>query len=410
MSKLPEGWEEKKLIDLCSKPQYGWTSPATNEGTVKLLRTTDISNGKLNWKTVPYCLNEPKDIDKYKITKNDIFVSRAGSVGLSYLVKQIDEIAVFASYLIRFKPNQELSPDFLSYFLNSSKYWEQLTELSAGIAVQNVNATKLGNLNIPIPPKETQQKIVQKLDKLMPKIRECKERLEKIPEIIKRYKQAVLNAAVTGKLTADWRGENPLIQITIGDISDSIQIGPFGSQLHKSDYIQNGIPIINPMHFSNMEIIADKNFSIGKQKYNELQKYKLKTGDVLLARRGEMGRAAIVTKNENGYLCGTGSLFIRPQKKINSNFLFIILRSIQTSEFLEQNAAGTTMKNLNKRIVSMIPFCLPSLAEQEEIVKKVEELFKKADTIIERYKKSQSMVDKLDQSVLAKAFRGELVK
>ena len=150
---LPDGWVEVSLSDVCTKPQYGWTSKAGKEGKIKYLRTTDISNGDLNWETVPFCIEEPDNIDKYQVRKNDILVSRAGSVGLSFrITEDVDFPAAFASYLIRFQPTEVALPQLVEYFLQSDAYWNQISDFSAGIAVPNVNGSKLETLVLPSRP------------------------------------------------------------------------------------------------------------------------------------------------------------------------------------------------------------------------------------------------------------------
>ena len=128
-----------------------------------------------------------------------------------------------------------------------------------------------------------------------------------------------------------------------------------------------------------------------------------------MGRRGEMGRCALVTEKENNWLCGTGSLFIRPKNYINSLFLFLLLRSEEVKNYLEGESKGTTMSNLNLTILKKVPIYFPQLKEQKEIVRRVEQLFKFADQIEARYNKAKQYTDKLTQSILAKAFRGELV-
>src|SRR5689334_25190089 len=101
MSGLPRSWFDAALGQICSKPQYGWTTRATRHGKVKYLRTTDISSGgKLNWEQVPFCEFEPEDIDRFRVSQDDILVSRAGSVGVSFRIDDAPQNAVFASYLI----------------------------------------------------------------------------------------------------------------------------------------------------------------------------------------------------------------------------------------------------------------------------------------------------------------------
>ena len=163
-SDLPKGWVWTTLQEACSTPQYGWTTKATAEGTLRLLRTTDITDGNVDWETVPFCTEEPPDEEKYLLKTGDIVISRAGSVGYSYLVKN-PQNAVFASYLIRFKPSPIIDENYLVFFLKSPDYWKIISKEKAGIALVNVNATKLKRIEIPLPPLAEQHRIVAKLEK-----------------------------------------------------------------------------------------------------------------------------------------------------------------------------------------------------------------------------------------------------
>jgi type I restriction enzyme S subunit len=128
-----------------------------------------------------------------------------------------------------------------------------------------------------------------------------------------------------------------------------------------------------------------------------------------MGRRGEMGRCALVSRKENGWLCGTGSLFVRPKSDINPEFLFLVLRSPETKVFLESESKGTTMSNLNLEILGRVPVFLSSFTEQKEIVSRVHKMFALADRIEARFEEGRKRVDSITQAILSKAFRGELV-
>ena len=201
----------------------------------------------------------------------------------------------------------------------------------------------------------------------------------------------------------------PWREITLSDITAEIRTGPFGSTLHKSDYINGGVPVINPLNIVNGRIQPSSNVTVTESTRNRLRKYLLLEGDIVIARRGEMGRCAVVTSKEAGWLCGTGSAIVRLKSAAFPRYMQIVISSPEAREHLSDTSIGTTMDNLNQRHLSELPLLLPSLPEQHEIVRRVEALFKIADRIEERYQKAKAHVDKLAQSILAKAFRGELV-
>jgi len=209
---LPEGWVISTLGEISTKPQYGWTTKANHEsGKVKLLRTTDITSGKIDWRTVPYCTKEPDDLKKYLLKAGDIVISRAGSVGVSYLLTDTDN-AVFASYLIRFRPNEPVDKKYVYYYLKSPDYWKTIGKSTLGIAVPNVNATKLAKVKIPIAPENEQKRIVAEIEKQFSRLDEAVDNLKRVKANLKRYKASVLKAAVEGKLTEEWRAAHPDVE------------------------------------------------------------------------------------------------------------------------------------------------------------------------------------------------------
>jgi len=210
---LPKDWKMVKLGEVCTNPQYGYTTSASVDGDLKFVRTTDITSGNINWETVPFCKENPKDYKKYLLEDGDILISRAGSVGYSFLLEKPLK-SVFASYLIRFKPIKEIV--YIKYFylfLKSPKYWNEISEKSLGIAVPNVNASKLKEIQIPLPPLATQEKIVAKIESLFADIDTGLEKLKKAQQQLKIYRQAVLKAAFSGKLTPNNNDEWKLVKL-----------------------------------------------------------------------------------------------------------------------------------------------------------------------------------------------------
>lgn len=207
-----DGWTMSSLGEISGKPQYGWTTKANHEkGKLKLLRTTDITSGTVDWSNVPYCTEEPEDIEKYLVKSGDILISRAGSIGVSYLVNN-PERAIFASYLIRFRPRQSIDEKYIYYYLKSPDYWTAIGKSKVGIAVPNVNATKLSQVPIPLAPLDQQRLIVAEIEKQFSRLDEAVAALKRIQTNLKRYKASVLKAAVEGKITEQWRKEHPDVE------------------------------------------------------------------------------------------------------------------------------------------------------------------------------------------------------
>jgi type I restriction enzyme S subunit len=197
--------------------------------------------------------------------------------------------------------------------------------------------------------------------------------------------------------------------VKLSFIAENIQIGPFGSLLHKSDYITNGTPLINPSHIKNQRIFPDWDLSVSPEKLSELSNFIMRNGDIVIGRRGEMGRCAVVTQKEDGFLCGTGSLFIRLIPENNSDFYCYVLSSQRVKDFLSDQSIGTTMQNLNQEIIHNVPIPLCTFSEQQKIVEEIESkmtLISELENIIEE---NLQKAEVLRQSILKKAFSGHLV-
>ena len=255
---------------------------------------------------------------------------------------------------------------------------------------------------VSLPPLPTQQAIVARIEALFTELDKAVQHLRTAQQQLKTYRQAVLNHWLNNE---DGKWET----VKLGEVAEKIQIGPFGTQLHKSDYINGGIPLINPMHISDRKIFPDYSFSVSKEKYEELENYYLKQGDIILGRRGEMGRCAVVTNSENGMLCGTGSLFVRGGEKLFPQYLCYLLSSQKLIAYFENSSSGTTMSNLNRGIVENTEIPLPPLAEQQRIVNEIESRLSQATASETYIENALQQAEALRQSILKKAFSGELV-
>jgi type I restriction enzyme S subunit len=152
----------------------------------------------------------------------------------------------------------------------------------------------------------------------------------------------------------------------LGELA-SLTTGPFGSSIHKADYITDGIPFINPIHISNGELFPDRNITLSSETVERLSIFKLRTNDIILGRRGEMGRCAVIKENQQGWLCGSGSLIIRPNSKIVPEFLRRIISSPSVIAKIEETSVGSTMINLNQAVLFGLWILYPPLPEQHLI-------------------------------------------
>ena len=194
-------------------------------------------------------------------------------------------------------------------------------------------------------------------------------------------------------------------QCTLADIVQ-LKTGPFGSALHKSDYIANGTPSINPTHIKAGRLVPDVNVGVSKKKLEELSEYRLQQGDVIIGRRGEMGRCAVVPLAAAGWLCGTGSVIARPLPAITSQFLQRFLSSPETISKLNGDSIGSTMVNLNQNILLSLPLALPPLKEQQRIANQLDTLLARVQACNDRFDAIPALLKRFRQTVLDAALSG----
>lgn len=176
-----------------------------------------------------------------------------------------------------------------------------------------------------------------------------------------------------GGVSMEWK------EVRLGDVAD-VQTGPFGSQLHKSDYIAEGIPCIMPTNIGpHLNFIVDGIAHVSEVDANRLSRHLTEIGDIIYARRGDIEKCAYVTTNEEKWLCGTGCLKIRCNNEVNSRFIAYLLSTAECKKWITGNAVGTTMLNLSKGILSNLPLLVPSHEDQRRIASILSSLDRKIE-------------------------------
>ena len=409
MKEFPEGWIETNLGAICGSGQYGWTTKAADQGTIKYLRTTDITKGRIDWQRVPFCGELPVELDKYRIQENDILISRAGSVGFSALIDDVPVPTVFASYLIRFIPSKDVEPRYISHYLKSPVYWQQISEASAGIALANVNAKKLAELQVPLAPLAEQKRIADKLDTLLARVDACGARLDRVQLILKRFRQSVLAAATSGQLTEDWREENhirsnnwPTTNLrTVADLRLGKMLDKTKNVGMPTRYIRN----INVRWFT----FDLSDVALMRATEPDKKELAIKDGDLLVCEGGEPGRCSVWNLGDTDLVFQKAIHRVRCGEDVSAKWVAINLKHDADSGKLDSYFTGTTIKHLTRKALATYEILVPSAGEQQEIIRRVETLFAFADRLEARLEVAQSRVERLTPATLAKAFRGELV-
>lgn len=259
------------------------------------------------------------------------------------------------------KESFNINSSFLYYYLQCY-HWVGSNKAVMGITL---NKATISKQYISIPPLSTQLAIVSELDKINELIRLKKEQLKDFDNLAQSLFYEMFGDPVENE--KGWEVKK------IGDLA-LVKTGPFGSMLHKEDYICDGIPLVNPVHMKDFKIVPDLDFTISKEKASELENYLLKSNDVVFARRGDIGRCAIVSEAEQGFICGTGSLFVRFSKEIESIFIMYIIRCDSFSKHLISKAKGATMLNINSNTIADLRIPLPPLSLQHLFAQRIEQI------------------------------------
>lgn len=378
-----------KLGDICNTTQGVQITKADTqdvlfEGGYRYLYIADfLSDKKLSFVA--------DDFDHKKVTVNDLVMANTGSPGRVFKGK--DGILSNNLFKISFD-NGLVDRDYLYLMLSSSNFQNILqTQMKGGIQ-KHLGHQTISRQEIPLPPLAEQKRIAAILDKADAIRRKRQQAIQFADDFLRAVFLDMFGDPVTNP--KGWE---------VKDLKDiaKIQIGPFGTQLHKEDYIENGIPLINPTHIVKGNIVPKSNLTISERKHGSLPEYHLKVGDIIMGRRGEMGRCAIVNEAENGWMCGTGSLFVRPKKSgVFSEYLNKLLSSQAIKNHLESESQGATMSNLNKKIVGNIQIPVPS----DEALKQFT-LLKVKFLKLAKYS-SDFRNEMIFESLSQKAFAGEL--
>ena len=211
---VPEGWVWTTIAEISSSINYGVSESAKVTGKYRLLRITDIQDGKVSWESVPFTDYPEDKAIAFELSDGDILFARTGAtVGKSYLVEAAPNNAIFASYLIRVQYSHSVIPQYIKFFFESGYYWEQISSNSVGVGQPNVNGTSLGKLRIPLPPAAEQKRISKEAHRWMGVIDRLEFEAQHLNEDIGAFKSKILDLAIHGKLVSQDSSDEPAINL-----------------------------------------------------------------------------------------------------------------------------------------------------------------------------------------------------
>ncbi|WP_418930913.1 restriction endonuclease subunit S [Gemmiger formicilis] len=346
--------EQKRLGDIATYIN-GFAFKPEDRGTVGLpiIRIQDLTGNAYDLGF--YAGNYPERIE---INDGDVLISWSASLGVYVWDKgkALLNQHIFKVVFDKCEVNRE-------YFVYAVRYkLKEMESKTHGATMKHIVKKDFDNTLIPFPTLEEQENIANLLDKISTIILVRQQQLQKLDELVKARFVELFGDPISNPHGFD--------KVDLSELAD-IKIGPFGSLLHKGDYIEGGYALLNPSHIIDGKIAPDSELTVSREKYEELSAYHLKAGDVVMGRRGEMGRCAVVPCD--GYLCGTGSLLIRTKGDVTADYIQKIISFPSFKKAIEDMAVGQTMPNLNVPIVSKFQIIKPPIEVQHSYYAFVEQ-------------------------------------
>ncbi len=400
--KLPQGWRWVRLGDIAYKPQYGYTSAATSTPIgPKFVRITDITSGSISWDRVPYCEIDARSFEKYQLHPGDLLFARSGSVGTTILIKEVPCEAVFASYLIRVRLKETVSPEFVSLVLKAPFCQNQFFPL--GAAQKNINAKAIQRIPIPLPPLEEQRRIVAKVEALMARVREAQQLRAAALADAERLMPVAL-AEVFPRPGADlppgW------LWVRLGEIAKAIngcgfpkryqgrQTGPIAflkvSDLNRPENDPEVTRAANYVDENTLELLGGHPCKPGTIVFPKIG------GAIATNKKRKLGITAAFDNNVMGLVLN--------EEVVSSDYLLLWTFTVDLTTLSKVGPVPSIRQSTveNQRIP------LPPLEEQRRIIDYLDAIKERVKALKDAQAATEAELKRLEQAILDKAFRGEL--
>jgi type I restriction enzyme S subunit len=472
VSGLPKGWATARLEDLTENPKqdivdgpFGSNLKASEyvEAGIPIVRLQNIDRNRFLEKNIRCVTSlKAKELSRHSFRSGDVIITKLGDpVGKACVVPSSLSQGIIVADVVRARIDERNAlKEFVVYAINSPEVVSQINLEVKGSTRPRVNLGHIRALEIPLPPLNEQRRIVAKLETLLGKVDACQQRLAKIPGILKRFRQSILAAACSGRLTADWREENLPDQDGVALLSEIDEARgvwlkeqiKLGSQEAKriqsklrdhtfdppknlevpelwawSSFLKACTLVVDchnktaPYESQGIPLVRTTNVKSGRLLWNDMKYVSPETykywsrrcppapGDILFTREAPMGECTVIPTNTTICLGQRMMLLRTDSERLLPMYVSYAIQDPNFQLRIGDNAIGSGVKHLRVGDVEELVIPIPPLPEQHEIVRHVEALFTLADQLEARYAKAKAHVDKLTQSIFAKAFRGELV-
>ena len=402
------GWEVKTLGELTEVVTKGTTPTSVGykftERGIAFVKVESINSEGHFLESKIARINEDchNTLKRSQLKAGDILFSIAGALGRTAIVSKeiLPANTNQALAIIRLKPSADVSLRFIEKALSTGFVLDQVEKLKGGVAQLNLSLSQVKSFRIPIPPLAEQERIVGILDEAFEGIAAATAQAEKNLHNARELFQSVLQSTFSQK-GDDWE------ETTLGEVCGFVR-GPFGGSLKKSCFKPEGFAVYEQQHAINNQFNSIRYF-VDEVKFDEMKRFELIPGDLIMSCSGTMGKVALVPEGIKPGIINQALLKLTPQSGLNEHFLKSWMGSPNFQQEIDNLAEGAAIKNVaSVKILKEINIPLPPLPTQQAIVEKLDALSEETKALEAIYERKQSALAELKQSLLQKAFAGEL--
>jgi len=463
MTELPTGWATATVEELAAREPASITdgpfgsalkrSHYTETGA-RVVRLGNLGDGKFIDDDKAYVpIDHFETLQRHKVLPGDILVAALGDpLGRACRAPDYLGPAIVKADCFRVRPHEAVSASLLVHWLNSPQIKEDMAGSSHGLGRVRINLSDLKSLSIPLPPQPEQRRIVAKLDSLRARSARARHELDHIPKLIERYKQAILAKAFSGDLTADWRTTNSHVAWSQADsqqirerheayltarrgsrlrelaVSDQAEVLPStwlhgnladvvdllaGFAFKSSWYQKAGVRLLRGANIAPGALDWSDEVRVSEEQAADFDDHRLAAGDIVVAMDRPMisggFKIARVPEADDGALLVQRVSRIRPIRQLDPAYAWHFLNSQIFIGHAMSTATGSDLPHISANDILSAPIHLPPPPEQREIARRLASALAWLDKIAAEHERAVHLLPKLDQAILAKAFRGKLV-
>lgn len=413
---LPVGWNEATIQDISVKVGSGAT-PKGGEAAYKasgipLIRSTNVVFFGFKKAGLAFIDSEQAEaLSNAVVKRGDVLLNITGaSIGRVTTAPDWADGARVNQHVCIIRPCQGVDATYLGAYLSSPEFQSYVWSDNYGVTRQALTKQQILEVSFPLPPQGEQRRIAAKLDTTLTSVDACRQRLDGVEALLKRFRQAVLAAATSGELTREWRKERGEAteweKTTFGAVCEDITVGFVGKMADQ--YVTTGVPFLRSLNVRPFYFDPASLAYISESFHTSISKSTLRPGDLVIVRTGAPGQCCVIPESLHEANC-SDLVIARPGSKLAADYGAIVINSTLGQGFVKSEQVGVAQSHFNVGSMKRAPLQLPSIPEQQEIVRRTQELFSLADQLEARLTAARKIVVRLTPALLAKAFRGELV-